>query len=97
MPRYPASPERIAERDSIAGWQDRVLIPVKHAAYVSGVSTASIYDMLHSGSLLGAKLAGRTLVRVTSLQKLLAEAPAFVSSGPRGVAAKRASTASIAA
>ena len=90
MPRYPASAEKAAERDSLVGWQDRALVPVRIAAPVIGLSTAAIYAFLHDGQLAGVNLGGRTLVKVESLKALLAGAPPFKSAGPRGVAAKRA-------
>lgn len=90
MARYPASPEKVAARDSIAGWQDRTLIPIRPASTVLGISTAAVYALVYGGQLVAVKLAGRTLIKTDSLRRLVETAQPFESSGPRGLARTRA-------
>jgi hypothetical protein len=72
-------------------WRDRAFVPLSVAAEIVGVSRASIYALEAKGELSFSRLAGRTLVSVTSLKALIGSAEPW-SASDRGKEARAART-----
>jgi hypothetical protein len=63
---------------------------------LGGCSTAKVYQLVHAGVLEAVTIAGRTIIKTSSLVRVIDNAPTWRSSTTRGVAA-RAKRAAIAA
>ena len=64
-------------------WREAEFVNVREAAEILRRSRGSIYDLMRRGDLSGIIAGGRTLVRVSTVAKLLDEAPAYVPSTER--------------
>ena len=70
-------------------WRDRAFLPLETAAEILGVSRSALYTMESRGDLAFRRIAGRTLVVVPSLIRLI-ERPETWAASDRGAAARAA-------
>lgn len=71
-------------------WRERAFLPLPEAAQLLGVSAASLYRFASSGELTFTSLAGRTLVTVESVVKMIDDAPRVWKPSKRGAGARAA-------
>lgn len=73
---YPVSQREIAklEADTAAqvnGGLDRITCTVKEACLISGLGQTSVWNMIRAGKVESVYIAGRRLIVIASLRKLL--------------------------
>lgn len=73
-------------------WTDRRLLPVKIAAQVAGLSSATMYRLESQGRVKFKRLGGRTLVETASLIELIDSSEDWTAS-EHGAAARAARSA----
>jgi excisionase family DNA binding protein len=64
-----------ADPSGVLPVRQRLSVTVNVAAQFTGISRSRVYELLHDGTLTGKVVAGRRVVLVESLLRLVGEAP----------------------
>ena len=81
MPRAKAKQPTTPDPCDFPPLGDRLALTINETASVLSIHRDSVYKLLHSGELVASKVAGRTVVHVASIQRLLANS--VFKPGPR--------------
>ena len=81
MPRAKTKQPTAPELRNESPLGDRLALTINETATVLSIHRDSVYKLLHSGELVASKVAGRTVVHVASIQRLLANS--VFEPGPR--------------
>jgi hypothetical protein len=97
MTTGPRESARLSSASSNDDWRKLPGHTVGQATGIlGGCSTAKVYQLVRAGELEAVTIAGRTIIKTSSLVRVIDNAPTWRSSTTRGVAA-RAKRAAIAA
>jgi len=75
----PPAPRRAQSPRIDANWHHAAFLPLQSAAFILGISPASLYGLEREGRLAFKHLAGRTLVPTADIIALVADAKTWVS------------------